>query len=155
MSKVNTLHKLGQLITMKLRDGYALKDLGNSILSYNGTDWKRYMYFCKLGYKRNLVLTNDTIKIMVICWDKCQSSGIHDHPEGGCLVKLLQGELIEKIYKKHDNRMIHTSTNYLTLGTISYQEGKNGLHQIINDSNDGAVTLHIYSPPNYVPKFYN
>ena len=37
---------------------------------------------------------------------------------------------------------------------ISFQKGKNGLHNIINSNNE-TVSIHIYSPPNYKPRFFH
>lgn len=85
----------------------------------------------------------------LICWAPHQESGIHDHPEGGCLVKVLSGTLEEITLSKEkcQGKMLHVNE-------YSYQCGQTGLHNIVNHGPHPAVTLHIYAPTEYMPKFY-
>lgn len=86
----------------------------------------------------------------LICWAPNQESGIHDHPEGGCLVKVLSGTLEEITLSKdrcQQGKMLHPNE-------YSYQCGQTGLHNIVNHGPQPAVTLHIYAPTEYTPKFY-
>ena len=46
----------------------------------------------------NLIFRNEKYEIYLICWNKKQISKIHDHPENGCILKVLKGELIEYRY---------------------------------------------------------
>ena len=149
-----TIKELGDLITENLNNNVPLKNQSNIILEYYGEDWQKSKSFCKEHYKRNLVYRNDLIKILIICWDANQKSKIHDHPNGGCLVRLLEGELYEKVYKKNGNNFEVQEKNKLSFDKCSYQEGSNGLHKVVNKSNKGSITLHVYSPPSYTPKFY-
>jgi len=86
----------------------------------------------------------------LLCWAPNQESGIHDHPEGGCLVKVLSGTLEEITLSKdrcQQGKMLHPNE-------YSYQCGQTGLHNIVNHGPQPAVTLHIYAPTEYTPKFY-
>ena len=122
---------------------------------YNGSDWKKYILFNEEKYQRSLVFRNHNIEIFVISWNKNQGCNIHDHPEGGCLVRVMSGELEEVCYMKNNDLMVPYQRNILKKDMIGYQEGKNGLHTIKNiNQKEGAVSLHIYSPPHYQPKFY-
>jgi cysteine dioxygenase len=118
------------------------KDLFSSrkiLCNYNKDDWRNYVSFDNIHYKRNLVYKNDIFEIILICWKKNQESPIHDHPENGCIFKVLEGSIIE--LKKNSIRT-------LNINDIGYSIGKN-VHQIkaIQDT----ITLHVYSPPNYIP----
>ena len=62
-------------------------------------------------------------------------------------MKILQGELDEHIYE-NNNKLNLVSIRNCKEGSVGYQEGTSGLHDIVNKDNK-TVSLHIYSPPNY------
>ena len=156
---MDSIEKLATEINKELLQNNELKNMENIIKNYVGEDWKNYKKFCEKGYTRNLAFRNERFEILVICWNKGQSSPIHDHPVNGCLVKILKGTLVEECFQMKDDNPILTDINKITSvdinNSISYQEGKTGLHRIINPSEtECSVTIHIYSPPNYVPTYY-
>ena len=130
-----------------------LKNLKNLMKEYNGSDWKEHILYNKDTYNRNIIFKNNTIEMIIISWNNNQKSGIHDHPENGCLMKILKGELDEHIYKHIDLENKFISKCESKEGSVRYIEGKNGLHNIVNKDNK-TVTLHIYSPPNYISTKY-
>lgn len=150
---METLNILGDTITSKLREGDKLFNLKYLVEQYNGTDWMNWLSFCDEKYTRNKVYTNDDIDILVICWNNNQQSGIHDHPENGCLLRMLQGSIKEDVYVNEENKYTYTKTNYLEYGKVSYKEGKRCIHNIVN-GNQKSVSLHIYSPSNYKTVYY-
>ena len=147
------LHILFNSINENLKNGKILEDLKELIKSYEGSDWKDYILFSDDKYQRNTVYTNDLIELVIISWNNNQISGIHDHPENGCLLKILQGELNEHNYEIKDNELQLINIRNCKIGSVGYQEGKTGLHNIVNKDNK-TVSLHIYSPPNYKSKKY-
>lgn len=149
-----TLDELAHMITSRLELGYKLYDLKSAIHSCDIIDWQQFVNENCCCYNRNLVFRNNTIDIYIMTWKTKQKSKIHDHPEFGCLVKILQGELTERIYVNKNDTFINTKTNKLKVGEIGHQIGKNGIHQIINDSCETTVSLHVYSPPKYSPFCY-
>ena len=102
-------------------------------------------------YSKHMVLEDkETDRIVyLIKWAPNQMSGAHDHPELGCLLKVLCGKLIEISYNEENPEGIK---RFLKKGDTSYQVGKKGIHNIIN-SNNSAITLHIYSSISYKPTF--
>lgn len=121
---------------LKLNNIYSLKNL---LSTYTKDDWKNYVIFDNKNYKRNLVYKNETFEILILCWKEKQESPIHDHPKNGCIFKVLQGSIVEV---KKDTQ--HT----LNINDIGYSIGKN-VHQI--KALEDSVSLHVYSPPNYIP----
>lgn len=121
---------------LKLNNIYSLKNL---LSTYTKDDWKNYVIFDESKYKRNLVYKNETFEILILCWKEKQESPIHDHPKNGCIFKVLQGSIVEV---KKDTQ--HT----LNINDIGYSIGKN-VHQI--KALEDSVSLHVYSPPNYIP----
>ncbi|QKF93501.1 cysteine dioxygenase type I [Fadolivirus algeromassiliense] len=150
---METLEALGNCVTDQLHKGHKLQDLRYLIETYNGTDWESFIKFSNEKYLKNNVFSNDQIDIFVICWNNNQKSGIHDHPENGCLLRLMQGSLQEDVYVKNNNDYEHIRTNYLHSNGISYKEGKSCIHNIIN-GDQKTVSLHIYSPSNYKTVYY-
>lgn len=121
---------------LKLNNIYSLKNL---LSTYTKDDWKNYVIFDNKNYKRNLVYKNETFEILILCWKEKQESPIHDHPKNGCIFKVLQGSIVE----------VKKDTQYtLNINDIGYSIGKN-VHQI--KALEDSVSLHVYSPPNYIP----
>ena len=151
--EINTLTQLGLTITSELENN-KLIDLKNILENYTGQDWKEYVSFCCQKYKRNLVFINQIVEILIICWEDGQKSGIHDHTENGCLLRMMEGRLQEDIYMKNSDTISLVQSNSLEKDNISYKQGNVCLHNIINESGNQSVSLHIYSPPNYKTTFY-
>lgn len=151
---INNIEELGAIITNKLNEGASLCNLRYLLENYNGTDWTSYMKFSDSKYVRNIVLRNETIDIVIVCWEIHQGCGIHDHPDNGCLMRIMSGQLTEKVYAKNELGFELLNSNNLCDNQISYIQGKTGFHCISNNGNKQTVSFHIYSPPNYVPNYY-
>jgi cysteine dioxygenase len=157
MNQIGEIELLGDKITYELSQNNKLHNLKYLLEQYTGNDWIDFVKINKNIYNRTLVYKNDFIEILILTWNTNQSSKIHDHPDCGCLLKVLQGELTEFIYIKQDNNLVQTKETVLTKNMICYQIGKNGLHKIKNTEINGhiAVSIHVYSPSGYIPNNYN
>jgi len=151
---MKTLEELFETISDNIKNEKELIDLKNIVLSYNGDDWKEYINFSESKYTRNLIFKNDYVEMLLICWNINQQSGIHDHPKNGCILRILDGILTEEVYRIDNNKPVLDTKNICYKNNISYQMGELGLHNIVN-KNDKTISLHIYSPPNHKPKYYN
>lgn len=133
-----------------LKNNDTLENAQNCLINYNSIDWKQYCNFENEGYLRNLVFKSSLFEIYIICWSKNSSSSIHDHAKRGCIMKVLDGELIENLYnseiKKVDNKVI-------TKDEVKYIDNQIGYHKIT--SKKQSISLHIYSPPNYISQKFN
>ena len=85
-------------------------------------------------------------EIILICWDRNSETKIHNHPNGGCILKVLKGNLNEKLYCNNTKQI--KQNNVLKENDTSYIDDNIGLHSIHNNNNI-SFTLHIYSPPNF------
>ena len=146
-----SLFQLGNIITEKLINGYKLIELNDILSSYNSTDWHKYSFIDDTTYYRQVVFINKYIEIVIITWSPQQESKIHDHPENGCLMKILIGNLSEITYDKDLSKINETLLNK---DDITYIESNKTLHKIKNNY-DISCSLHIYSPPKHKIKFYN
>lgn len=147
------LNLLFKCLDDQIKNGKKLKELEYLISNYKGTDWINYAIFNKNKYNKNSIYSNNLIELVIISWNNNQSSGIHDHPKNGCLMKIIHGELNEYIYQKNNKELNLIDINYCMEDSIGYQEGSNGIHNIIN-CDCKTVTLHVYSPPNYLLNKY-
>jgi hypothetical protein len=64
------------------------------------------------------------------------------HPENGCLLRILEGSLMENIKQDESTKMNFYGTNY-----VSYMHNLKGSHKITALSQ--TFSLHLYSPPGY------
>jgi len=137
-------------INNQIKNNHKLKNLEKIVQEYNGSDWKDHVLFSEETYGRDIVYRNETIEMIIISWNNNQISGVHDHPKNGCLMKILQGELEEHTHNKYLDTI---DIKNRKKGSIGYIEGTDGLHNIVNKDNK-TVSLHIYSPPNYISNKY-
>ena len=134
-----------------------IKDVNDFSLSrdiledYQGDDWMEYVKINDERYNKEKVYENDSFEILILTWGLNQKADKHNHAENGCYLKVLEGELEETLY---DNELNEMETRELTKNQISYMNNNIGLHCIKNKSDEIAVSIHIYSPPNHSTKFY-
>ena len=128
-------------------------NLSNSrkiLQNYSYNDWKEYVNFSQENYMKNLVFRNKDIEAFVVCWLPGQETKIHNHSDNGCILKILQGNIDEIIY---NNNLEVLKNNNLIKNDIQYIDNSIGIHKMINND-EKTVSLHIYSPPNFVPSFF-
>ncbi len=118
------------------------------ILSYyEGEDWRKFVRFSKECYSRIFVVRREDLEILLLCWKPGQGSPIHNHPNRGCLLRVLQGNLREERFDSEQ-----TLVTQLEEHRISYIDNQMGVHRIVNAATENAVSLHIYSPGFFVPQ---
>ncbi|KAJ3407164.1 Cysteine dioxygenase [Chytridiales sp. JEL 0842] len=131
----------------------------------NKEDWEKYAFFDGGRYTRNLVDDgNGKFNLMVLCWAEGQASPIHDHSKAHCLLKVLDGELVETMYAWPEDAdhpeetltpcspsyegMQVTQKSLFFRDQVTYMHDKIGLHRVSNPQlTKKAVSLHLYCPP--------
>ena len=81
-------------------------------------------------------------EIVLICWNPMQETPNHGHPENGCIMKVLKGELLE--IRQNGKFKRQKKLRKGDVSHISKQES-----HIIKNGNLKSVSLHIYSPSGY------
>lgn len=153
MGKYNKIDDIGIFLDNEMKN-IDIKNSTNSdhickyknILSdYVGSDWKKYIKLDEEKYQRIKCYQGKDNKfaIYIISWNSKQFSPIHCHPQNGCLLKVLQGNLHEERY--NDNKLINKCL--LNEKSISYIHDNIAMHKIINKNNYPVFSMHIYSPP--------
>lgn len=130
-----------------------LLEIWDLIKAYNGSDWKEYQVENDKKYNRiKIPVSNqfeDIYDIYILTWKMNQQSAIHDHSRNGCILKVLEGKLMEKQYTPDPNSPKLTSQQCIEAGNQGYINNSIAFHQILNSEKETAVSLHIYSPPDY------
>ena len=147
---INNLYELFLNIDKELKKIIKLEKLKYLLQEYIGNDWEDYIEYNNKKYIKKIAFKNKLFEIVIISWNNDQSSSKHDHPSNGCLLKILKGNLLEERY---ENIYKIKKKTILNKNSISYIEGSKIIHKIINNTYK-SVSLHIYSPSNYIPKIY-
>ena len=151
---ITNLYYLGTVVTKYLQNNYCLRELQFLLKDYNHNDWKKYVQINETQYSKQCVFRNDYIDMFIITWNSLQKSPIHNHSQFGCLQKILQGSLTEKMYSL-DNLNEPFQINQLHKNHISYLDDTIGYHSIQNEHPIKiSASLHIYSPPNFKTNYY-
>ena len=125
------------------------KDYNNSSIeflkthmeNYVGIDWRQYTNIKKI-FNRNIIYRSKNLELILISWQKDYETEHHFHPENGCLLRILEGSLMEDIKLDENNKINFYGTN-----NISYMHNTKGSHKITALSQ--TFSLHLYSPPGY------
>jgi len=127
---------------------------GKSFLEqYRNDDWKNHVKKTDKNYIKDLIFRNDNFELFVVSWMPRKGSTIHDHSQNGCLFKILCGELVEERYSFTELKL--QSSLLYKKDDIGYIENEKGLHKMLNKTNEIVISLHLYSPPNYLIKSYD
>ncbi len=113
-------------------------------------DYKDLVEFCEEHYKKILLERNENYEVYLICWRAGQNTRIHDHPDGGCLMKLISGTLLEENYRS-DGTFLYPRTYIPNM--YGFKCGKNVVHRIT--AMEDSVSIHVYFPPNYKATIYD
>lgn len=151
---IRSLNILGAELSKRLKQGAKLKYLNHYLVAYSGTDWQRFDYSSLQPYTRKIVYNDDILEVVIICWNPHEESGAHDHPENGCLMRVMQGNLIETKYVNTHLGLEQTNEDILGEDKIAYQEGAKCVHNIVNPFDNLAISVHIYAPAGYKPNFF-
>lgn len=112
-----------------------------------------YIYFSPSHYTKHILERTYDHDVVLICWRKGQTTPIHDHPEGGCWMSVLQGCLEETEYARTEEAFVDlTGVKQLPAGSFGYKRGADGIHQI--KACEDTVSLHVYIPSGYIARTY-
>lgn len=148
---------LATRVSAQIGQGKELFDVKDYIqnFDFSKVDWDSLAMYDPVVYKRRLLYNDDNIDVFLIGWDRKQASKIHDHPENGCVMRVLKNEVSEETYLIRDARMEKLSYKNLKEGQAGHIKKDTILHRIFNETDARSLSLHVYSPPNYKTKYYD
>ena len=143
------MENLVKLVTEKFKNinNYNLLNFIEEIKNYNSNDWQKYKSKFPIqnnkNYIKQTIFLNKNFELILIKWDKNSQSSIHHHPENGCILKVLDGKLLEKRY--YNNKICKNTI--FNNNEIGYMHDNLGTHKIY--ALEETYSLHLYSPPNF------
>jgi len=155
MQKSNTISTISELVD-ELPDA-SFKDYARLLRNLEVTkkELEGYAHFCEDNYVRHCFVHTEKYELLMLCWDENQETPVHAHDGQNCWVKVLEGEINERLYKKdQDGELVETKTSLLQKGEISYMNDELGLHKL-GALNGKALSLHLYAEPIQHCKIYD
>jgi hypothetical protein len=146
-----------------IRD-FKLNEIQPIVNNYLSNDWEEYKNKNPVkhlslynNYSRIPIIFDklelgkkDLYDMFLIIWEpKCHTS-IHTQPDGDCIIKVLEGNIVEQRFQNNETC---TEVKCLSTNDLSFMSEHLGLHRIINSNDSNSYSLHIYSPPIYYPEF--
>jgi quercetin dioxygenase-like cupin family protein len=122
----------------------SLQSFQEEFLNTTLEGFKQLAKFDDNNYCSQILFSADKFEIRLLCWKPFQETAKHPHPQNGCLMKILEGKLMEEKYVS--NTAIKTIYKKGEVSFVSASE----LHVLKNSAKD-SISLHIYSPGG----FYN
>jgi len=128
------------------------ENVKNTLSKYNGNDWKNYIKVNKNSYNRHIYFSSNEFDLIIITWSSGNKCKVHNHPENGCFVRIMDGKISEEHYDT--TTLKKTKENKYKKNDIMYIDNRISYHRMCNICDQPCITLHVYSPGNYIPKFF-
>ena len=150
--KITSLEELVDALNPNFKDVDSYTHLMNS-LELSVESIQSYCHWTEDFYTRNLVSKTKAYELMVLCWPPNQTSPVHNHQGQDCWMHVVAGEMLEVQYhclKDEESGVwgIEKGEKVPCLpGYTAYINDEICLHQICNQTDKPAITLHLYSYP--------
>ena len=148
---------LATRVSSQIGQGKELFDVKDYIQNYDFSkvDFDALAQYDPNNYKRTMLYNDNNIDIYLIGWGSNQASRIHDHPDNGCVMRVLRNQVSEETYIMRDTGLEKLTYKCLKEGQAGHIKKNTILHKIFNETEEKSLSLHIYSPPNYKTKYYD
>eukprot|EP00010_Vexillifera_abyssalis_P006309 CAMPEP_0201546942 /NCGR_PEP_ID=MMETSP0173_2-20130828/3320_1 /ASSEMBLY_ACC=CAM_ASM_000268 /TAXON_ID=218659 /ORGANISM="Vexillifera sp., Strain DIVA3 564/2" /LENGTH=220 /DNA_ID=CAMNT_0047955787 /DNA_START=321 /DNA_END=983 /DNA_ORIENTATION=- len=145
--------------TLESEKDFHLEDVQDILARYEGDDWKAFESPRNDTYNRITVSVSerDIFDIHVLTWNINQVSPIHDHADQGCIFRTLRGQLVEDRFKRQeDGKLDFLESQMLVPNVVGSITNEVGYHRVGNlDTEQVAVSLHIYSPAHHKTTYFD
>jgi cysteine dioxygenase len=147
METIKTIDQLvQQLISMK-KDHSSVLDVMNSV-EIPFEDFERYFRWSEARYTRNILARTEDFEVLLVCWEKDQTSPIHDFNSQEAWIHPIVGKLREERFKIniHDEQLERVSNMILGDEEFSYMK-QVAIHRYSNAFEGRSVSLNVYCKP--------
>jgi predicted metal-dependent enzyme (double-stranded beta helix superfamily) len=97
-------------------------------------------------YSRIPIFRDEHLEIVIICFADGQTSSVHDHQGSNCVIRVVQGKILESLFSRESHQLCIEETRYLLPGDVSGLDGEQ-IHQLSNLDKTGSILINFYSPP--------
>ena len=115
---------------------------------------EKYFHWSPDFYTRNLIYKDDRYELMAVCWEPGQVSRVHDHSDQRCWMTVPLGQLtgrnfaVEEIDEPNRYCKLRETDSFQLSDCLTAKvELEEPIHQVLNLSDERAVSVHIYSKP--------
>ncbi len=111
-------------------------------------EFEQYYTWNTDRYSRNVLARDNNFEALLICWEKGQTSPIHDFNAQEAWIHPVEGKLREErfILNKEKGKLEKVSSVLLGKSEFSYMS-QIGIHRYSNEYDGRSVTLNIYRKP--------
>ena len=116
-------------------------------LPLNHKSLKKYIFFRKNFYTRNLIHREKDFEILTICLPKQKDAPIHGHEGEKCFMRVEEGSLQFTNYTLESKKPLRLTISDTVKGDPGFLDGPADLHSVENIFQNNAVTFHLYAKP--------
>jgi cysteine dioxygenase len=99
-------------------------------------------------YTRNCIARTPDMELLLICYEKDQSTSIHDYDSERAWMKPVIGQVTEERYVlAPDGGLSMVNSTVRGTGDVSFMEKEGSIHRFINSHDGRSVTLNLYAKP--------
>ena len=131
------------------REDFPIDKVSNYLksLPLNDKSLKKYIFFKKEFYTRNLIHKENNFEILAICWPQKTDAPIHGHEGEKCWARVETGRLQIGNYNEESKSPLKLNFINELSCKAGYLDGPADIHSVRNISNDFATSLHVYAKP--------
>ncbi len=116
-------------------------------LDLNESELKKYSFYNKNCYTRNLVHKDSDFELLVICWPPNTSAPIHGHEGEKCWARVQEGQLQICNYEEISSNPLELNMIQKLSCSPGFLDGPADIHSVENLSDGFATSLHVYAKP--------
>ena len=112
-------------------------------------EFEKYYSWDDNRYARNVLARTNDFEVLLICWEKGQSSPIHDFNSQEAWIHPVQGWIKEERFKTNEGEGVKLEKlSSVLLGTSEYSYMNHiDIHRYSNAYEGRSVSLNVYSKP--------
>lgn len=127
-------------------------DVNKFIREFDFTQLINNTKFVQKKYVKDHLIKEDNYSMYAIYWGDSSYCYPHNHPDGGCILRIVSGKVLEKNYELVDGEAKFTNERYLIKDNVCIKYG-NQLHSMTPQEN--TFGIHVYFPGDYKPKYFD
>ena len=145
ISQIKTVKDLVKALKNKPEDESYLRIMQSIDIPEN--EFEKFFTWNSEHYTRNSLIHTDDFELLLVCWEKGQSSVIHDFASNAAWTHVIRGALRENKYKHGSHGLEKVSSVSLGTSDFSFMNHPINIHRYSNCYEARTVSLHLYAKP--------
>lgn len=111
-------------------------------------DFERFQHWLSDCYTRNCLKKTEEYELILLCWEKGQTTPIHCHNSQECWVYVVDGDLSENFFESDSRGLPQLKkSEQRHKGQYTFMHDEMGFHDLHNTEKQRSMTLHLYAGP--------